>query len=228
MKKYIKKIGSVVIIILAIISIQMNVYSHSGRTDANGGHKDNQNKSGLGSYHYHCGGHPAHLHENGICPYSSSSSKTTKSTTSTSTGTSVKTIEVKEIEIITIVDEMEKGDTKYLFTSITPDNATNKEVVWKSSDESIATVDSNGKVTAIKPGKVNITVQTSNGKTDTVEVNVIEKSVNTNTISTTNIQKSNTINESNNEEDDFSLVVVIITVGILGVCGYLIYKENKE
>ena len=123
---------------------------------------------------------------------------------------------------------MEKGDTKYLFTSITPDNATNKEVVWKSSDESIATVDSNGKVTAIKPGKVNITAQTSNGKTDTVEVNVIEESINTNTIDTTNIQKSNTVNESNNEEDDFSLVVVIITVGILGVCGYLIYKENKK
>lgn len=222
------KIIFILCLIFSVLSIGVSCYAHSGRTDSNGGHRDNKNKSGLGSYHYHCGGHPAHLHENGICPYSSSSSKTTKSTTSTSTGTSVKTIEVKEIEIITIVDEMEKGDTKYLFTSITPDNATNKEVVWKSSDESIATVDSNGKVTAIKPGKVNITVQTSNGKTDTVEVNVIEKSVNTNTISTTNIQKSNTINESNNEEDDFSLVVVIITVGILGVCGYLIYKENKE
>lgn len=222
------KIIFILCLIFSVLSIGVSCYAHSGRTDSNGGHRDNKNKSGLGSYHYHCGGHPAHLHENGICPYSSSSSKTTKSTTSTSTGTSVKTIEVKEIEIITIVDEMEKGDTKYLFTSITPDNATNKEVVWKSSDESIATVDSNGKVTAIKPGKVNITVQTSNGKTDTVEVNVIEKSVNTNTISTTNIQKSNTINESNNEEDDFSLVVVIITVGILGVCGYLIYKENKK
>lgn len=222
------KIIFILCLIFSVLSIGVSCYAHSGRTDSNGGHRDNKNKSGLGSYHYHCGGHPAHLHENGICPYSSSSSKTTKSTTSTSTGTSVKTIEVKEIEIITIVNEMEKGDTKYLFTSITPDNATNKEVVWKSSDESIATVDSNGKVTAIKPGKVNITVQTSNGKTDTVEVNVIEKSVNTNTISTTNIQKSNTINESNNEEDDFSLVVVIITVGILGVCGYLIYKENKK
>lgn len=222
------KIIFILCLIFSVISIGVSCYAHSGRTDSNGGHRDNKNKSGLGSYHYHCGGYPAHLHENGICPYSASSSETTKSTTSTSTGTSVKTIEVTGIEIITIVDEMEKGDTKYLFTSITPDNATSKEVVWKSSDESIATVDSNGKVTAIKPGKVNITAQTSNGKTDTVEVNVIEESVNTNTIATTKIQKSNTINESNNEEDDFSLVVVIITIGILGVCGYLIYKENKK
>lgn len=43
--------------------------AHSGRTDANGGHRDNKNKSGLGSYHYHCNGHPAHLHTNGVCPY---------------------------------------------------------------------------------------------------------------------------------------------------------------
>ena len=40
--------------------------AHSGRTDANGGHRDKKNVSGLGSYHYHCGGHPAHLHTNGV------------------------------------------------------------------------------------------------------------------------------------------------------------------
>lgn len=48
--------------------------AHSGRTDSRGGHRDNKNKSGLGSYHYHCGGHPAHLHPNGVCPYSGQSS----------------------------------------------------------------------------------------------------------------------------------------------------------
>lgn len=45
--------------------------AHSGRTDGHGGHRDNKNKSGLGSYHYHCGGYPAHLHTNGVCPYDS-------------------------------------------------------------------------------------------------------------------------------------------------------------
>ncbi len=45
--------------------------AHSGRTDSSGGHNDNKNKSGLGSYHYHCGGYPAHLHDGGVCPYSS-------------------------------------------------------------------------------------------------------------------------------------------------------------
>lgn len=39
---------------------------HGGRTDYKGGHEDNKNASGLGYYNYHCGGHPAHLHQN-VC-----------------------------------------------------------------------------------------------------------------------------------------------------------------
>lgn len=46
------------------------LYSHSGRTDSSGGHRDNNNVSGLGSYHYHHGYGP-HLHPNGVCPYDS-------------------------------------------------------------------------------------------------------------------------------------------------------------
>ena len=92
-----KKILTTILITASITIIGISVNAHSGRTDANGGHKDNQNKSGLGSYHYHCGGHPAYLHNNGICPYASSTTtqkstktttnqgKTTNRTTSTST-----------------------------------------------------------------------------------------------------------------------------------------------
>ena len=54
---------------VAVPDVALTVEAHSGRTDARGGHKDNKNASGLGSYHYHCGGHPAHLHPNGVCPY---------------------------------------------------------------------------------------------------------------------------------------------------------------
>ena len=63
MKKNKIKIGAILLIALSVILIGCNTFSfaHSGRTDANGGHKDNKNKSGLGSYHYHCGGHPAHF-----------------------------------------------------------------------------------------------------------------------------------------------------------------------
>ncbi len=58
--------------------------AHSGRTDSSGGHKDNKNKSGLGNYHYHCGGHPPHLHKSGVCPYDSSNIDTVSPQTDSS------------------------------------------------------------------------------------------------------------------------------------------------
>lgn len=92
MKKYRAKIISILLIVLSIISIGIIAYAHSGRTDSSKGHKDNKNKSGLGSYHYHCGGHPAHLHANGVCPYSipSSSTKTTSTVPNIIVATDIK------------------------------------------------------------------------------------------------------------------------------------------
>ena len=67
------------------LSFPMIGYGHSGRTDSSGGHKDNKNASGLGSYHYHHGQGP-HLHENGVCPYDDVSTET-KNTTEYSVST---------------------------------------------------------------------------------------------------------------------------------------------
>ena len=52
------------------------------------------------------------------------------------------------------------GKILRLTASIKPTNATNKEVIWKSSDELVATVDQQGNVKALKPGVVVITVTT--------------------------------------------------------------------
>lgn len=243
MKKYIKKIISILIIILTISSIQINVYSHSGRTDANGGHRDNKNKSGLGSYHYHCGGHPAHLHPNGVCPYSSSSKSSTSGSSSSSGSTSSSssnskittstpsTIEVTEIKIEEKIENMEIGENKKLTATITPDNATDKNITWQSSDESIATVDSTGEVIAKKSGGVSITVATSNGKSSTITINVkepvkLESSYTINTlVGKTNTE--NTVNSNTNDEEG-SALGGIITLGLLGGGGYLGYKKYKS
>ena len=75
------------IAISLIVTSTSPVMAHSGRTDSNGGHRDNKNKSGLGYYHYHCGGHPAHLHENGVCPYKSGSSSNNSSSSKSNTRT---------------------------------------------------------------------------------------------------------------------------------------------
>lgn len=89
MKKFFKKISIYTMSAMLVFSTAPGtVQAHSGRTDANGGHHDNKNVSGLGSYHYHCGGHPAHLHNGGICPYSSSATTANTSASAVSTTTS--------------------------------------------------------------------------------------------------------------------------------------------
>lgn len=83
MKKFFKKISIYMMTaMLAFSTVPGTVQAHSGRTDSSGGHHDNKNVSGLGSYHYHCGGHPAHLHDGGVCHYSSSAATSDTSTTS--------------------------------------------------------------------------------------------------------------------------------------------------
>ncbi|MFV0401175.1 MAG: YHYH domain-containing protein [Oscillospiraceae bacterium] len=77
-----KKLSIAVLCILLALLLPLSTLAHSGRTDSSGGHKDNKNASGLGYYHYHCGGNPPHLHSGGVCPYSSTSASAGTSTAS--------------------------------------------------------------------------------------------------------------------------------------------------
>ncbi len=56
-----------------------------------------------------------------------------------------------------------EGNTQQLTASLTPENATNQNVSWSSSDETIATVNNNGLVTAVAEGDATITVTTEDG-----------------------------------------------------------------
>ena len=65
------------------------------------------------------------------------------------------------------------GGSATLYATILPATALEKGLVWTSSDESVATVDQSGKVTAVGLGKSSITVTTVDGaKTATCEVTV--------------------------------------------------------
>ena len=68
--------------------------------------------------------------------------------------------------------ELTVGGDVTLTATINPANATNKNVTWKTSDATVATV-VNGKVTALKAGTATITVTTEDGnKTATCTVTV--------------------------------------------------------
>ena len=55
------------------------------------------------------------------------------------------------------------GETEELFATISPSGVTNKEVLWSSSNVSIASVDASGVVTAIGPGSATISATTVAG-----------------------------------------------------------------
>lgn len=66
------------------------------------------------------------------------------------------------------------GQTSTLHATITPSNATNKNVTWSSSDTSVATVSSSGVVTGVALGTALITVTTEDGgKTAQCSVEVV-------------------------------------------------------
>ena len=68
--------------------------------------------------------------------------------------------------------EMNEGEEQTLTLTVVPEYATNKEVVWSSSDDSIATVE-NGLVKAIKSGTVTISATSSNDVVIELVINVI-------------------------------------------------------
>ena len=55
------------------------------------------------------------------------------------------------------------GETEALTATVTPADAANKSVGWSSSDTAVATVDSNGTVTAVGYGNATITARTQDG-----------------------------------------------------------------
>ncbi len=68
-----------------------------------------------------------------------------------------------------------EGATLQLTATISPSNASDTGMIWSSSDQNIATVDSNGLVTALADGTVIITVTTNDGDfTDQSTINITQ------------------------------------------------------
>lgn len=66
------------------------------------------------------------------------------------------TTKVEQIALSKTEGVLTVGNSVTVTATVTPDNATNATVNWTSSDEKVATVDSNGKVTAVAAGNATI------------------------------------------------------------------------
>ena len=80
-------------------------------------------------------------------------------------------IELRLKEINVWIDDFEQ-----INVNVFPENAHNKDIIWTIDDESIATVDQNGVVTAVGPGSTVVTATSIVGeRTDTCRVNVLNE-----------------------------------------------------
>ena len=73
------------------------------------------------------------------------------------------TVHVTGVDIDQVTASMNVGETQQLTASVLPVIATNETVNWSSDNTSVATVDSNGKVTGISEGSASITATTQDG-----------------------------------------------------------------
>lgn len=90
-----------------------------------------------------------------------------------------KPVNVESVTLDKASLSMTVGDTENLTATVLPNNATDKNIVWKSSNTSVATVDE-GKVKAVGEGSTVITVTTANQKTAECKI-FVEKKPMTNT-----------------------------------------------
>jgi len=91
-----------------------------------------------------------------------------------SSGNNTPVVDVTDVTIGTPNNtKLALGNTVNLGVSVSPSNATNKNVTYTSSNQNVIKVDSNGNVTAVGSGTATITVTTSNGINKTITITVL-------------------------------------------------------
>lgn len=84
---------------------------------------------------------------------------------------------VKSIVVSPLEATINEGETIQLTCEVSPESATYKDVIWSSEDEDIATVNSEGVVTAVSSGNVKIKATASDGSNVFGESTIIVEAV---------------------------------------------------
>lgn len=159
-----------------------------------------------------------------------------------------KDVNVTEIKLNKQTAEIKEGESLNLVATIAPSNATNKNIKWTSSNNTIATVTKEGIITALKEGTVTITATTEDGnKIATCTITVkgkINKEDNVyyednlgqnngNNDSAVNINgsgKDSTVATGKIPQTGSSYIIIVTVVFIVSGCifAYIKYKKYND
>ena len=86
----------------------------------------------------------------------------------------VEVVPVEKIEITPAELTLEMNESATLSYTLSPSDASDYKIEWKSSDDTVATIDEAGKLQALRPGTASITCTAPSGVSKTCEVTVTE------------------------------------------------------
>lgn len=114
----------------------------------------------------------------------------------------IELIDVENVKLDKTQATIKEGGNIQLTATVTPNNATNKKVTWKSSNTAVATVDATGYVTAKSEGTATITVTTVDGnKTATATITVSKE------ITDKNNPKIESIKGEKDSEGNYKVII---------------------
>lgn len=146
------------------------------------------------------------------------------------TDNSSEDIKVTGITLNKTSANLKVDDELKLIASILPENATNQQVSWASSDEKVATVDKDGNVKAISEGEAIITAITNDGEfTDTCKIIVESKGESVVIPGDEEIEKEveteDALPQTGGNNPTYILIVAIIAIGVGST---VIFKKKKS
>ena len=97
--------------------------------------------------------------------------RTSNGRTTSCTVTATKpNVAVTSIKVTPSLYTINVGDKYKLTATISPNNATDKSIIWSSDNANVVCIDNNGNITGISSGSAIVTAKTSNGKTATCSI----------------------------------------------------------
>ena len=150
----------------------------------------------------------------------------------------VSIIKVSGVKLDKTSLDMQVGEKINLVATIQPLDATEKDVIWSSSNEQVAKISENGIIEALKEGTTTITVKTKDGSfTATCEITVVTKTNSDDDIYTENEKQPGKIEQAGDSTTAKgeipnagakTIITVVVMSIIIAICIYKKYKTFND